>query len=226
MNFSSQNLFQIRAWVFSAREAKHLGVTTIFTYSHANTPLGQSERAYYLFYFILKKPLFQCSTFFTRNYIRRLILKGEGLRRPHYRGLSFSEQTKPFEANLHRRMAAVNSIFLQSIFFDAKKGSNSVSTTCRNVNCILHCFKTPVMCKYRLRSCKTYPLAFLAETVETGTKNRCLIEATHVLRRKLRKKNLRLFRNESVHEFYRLKALITLEQVSTTEYRKINKNLN
>ena len=28
---------------------------------------------------------------------------------------------------------------------------------------------------------------FLAETVETGTKNRCVIEATHVLRRKLRK---------------------------------------
>ena len=27
--------------------------------------------------------------------------------------------------------------------------------------------------------------AFLAETVETGTKNRCVIEATHVLRRKL-----------------------------------------
>ena len=29
--------------------------------------------------------------------------------------------------------------------------------------------------------------AFLAETVETGTKNRCVIEATHVMRRKLRK---------------------------------------
>ena len=29
--------------------------------------------------------------------------------------------------------------------------------------------------------------AFLAETVETGTKKRCVIEATHVLRRKLRK---------------------------------------
>ena len=26
--------------------------TTVFTYSHANTPLGQSERAYYLSYFI------------------------------------------------------------------------------------------------------------------------------------------------------------------------------
>ena len=27
--------------------------TTMFTYSHANTPLGQSERAYYLSYFII-----------------------------------------------------------------------------------------------------------------------------------------------------------------------------
>ena len=36
----------------SARKAKHLDVTTMFTYSHANTPLGQSERAYYLSYFI------------------------------------------------------------------------------------------------------------------------------------------------------------------------------
>ena len=26
--------------------------TTMFTYSHANTPLGQSERTYYLSYFI------------------------------------------------------------------------------------------------------------------------------------------------------------------------------
>ena len=34
-------------------------VTTMFTYSHANTPLGQSERAYYLSYFI-------------NEYIRRL----------------------------------------------------------------------------------------------------------------------------------------------------------
>ena len=29
--------------------------------------------------------------------------------------------------------------------------------------------------------------AFLAETMETGNKNRCVMEATHVLRRKLRK---------------------------------------
>ena len=33
--------------------------------------------------------------------------------------------------------------------------------------------------------------AFLAETEETGTKNRCVIEATPVLRRKLRKGKFR-----------------------------------
>ena len=35
-----------------ARKAKHLDVTTMFTQSQASTPLGQSERAYYLSYFI------------------------------------------------------------------------------------------------------------------------------------------------------------------------------
>ena len=34
---------------------------------------------------------------------------------------------------------------------------------------------------------------FLVETVETGTKNRCMIEATHVLLRKLRKIKFRAF---------------------------------
>ena len=38
--------------MISARETKQLDVTTMFTYSHANTPLGQSEHAYYLSYFI------------------------------------------------------------------------------------------------------------------------------------------------------------------------------
>ena len=50
--FSTQNLFQIRPCVISARKAKHLDVTTMFTYSHANMPLGQSEHVYYLSYFI------------------------------------------------------------------------------------------------------------------------------------------------------------------------------
>ena len=49
--FSTQN-FQVRACVISARKAKHLDVKTMFTYSHANTPLSQSECAYYLSYFI------------------------------------------------------------------------------------------------------------------------------------------------------------------------------
>ena len=55
--------------------------------------------------------------------------------------------------------------------------------------------------------------------METGNKNHCVNEATHVLRRKL-KKDIELFRNGSVHEFYRLKALITLEQVNTSVAKK------
>ena len=35
-----------------AGETRKRDVTTMFTYSHANTPLGQSERAHYLSYFI------------------------------------------------------------------------------------------------------------------------------------------------------------------------------
>ena len=38
--------------MISPRKAKHPDVTTMFTYSHANTTLGQSEPAYYLSYFI------------------------------------------------------------------------------------------------------------------------------------------------------------------------------
>ena len=44
----------MRAYVISARKAKLLDVTTMFTYSHENTPLGQSERAYY---FIINRRL-------------------------------------------------------------------------------------------------------------------------------------------------------------------------
>ena len=44
--------------------------------------------------------------------------------------------------------------------------------------------------------------------------------------RKIKFRGSELFRNVSVHEFYRLKALITLEQVNTTEWSKKNKNLN
>ena len=50
--------------MISARKAKHLDVTTMFTYSHANTPLGQSERAYHFSYFInMLKNMFICLLF-------------------------------------------------------------------------------------------------------------------------------------------------------------------
>ena len=51
-SFWTRKLFQSCACVISARKAKQLDATTMFTYSHANTPLGQSERAYYLSYLI------------------------------------------------------------------------------------------------------------------------------------------------------------------------------
>ena len=38
--------------MITARKAKHLDATTMFTYSYANITLTQSERAYYLSYFI------------------------------------------------------------------------------------------------------------------------------------------------------------------------------
>ena len=44
--------FCFRACIITARKAKHLDATTIFTYSHANITLAQIERAYYLSYFI------------------------------------------------------------------------------------------------------------------------------------------------------------------------------
>ena len=50
-SFELENFFQfVIAWL--AREKPQLDATTMFTYSHANTPLGKSERAYYLSYFI------------------------------------------------------------------------------------------------------------------------------------------------------------------------------
>ena len=51
-SFEHENFFKFSACVISARKAKQLDATTMFTYSHANTALGQSERAYYLSYFI------------------------------------------------------------------------------------------------------------------------------------------------------------------------------
>ena len=51
-SFELENFFKFGACMISARKAKQLDATTMFTYSHANTALGQSERAYYLSYFI------------------------------------------------------------------------------------------------------------------------------------------------------------------------------
>ena len=42
----------VQHFLINARKAKHLDATTMFTYSHANLTLAQSERAYYLSYFI------------------------------------------------------------------------------------------------------------------------------------------------------------------------------
>ena len=63
--------------------------------------------------------------------------------------------------------------------------------------------------------------------METGNKNRCVTEATHVSLvfckeslGNLNKCDLELFRNGSVHKFYRLKELITLEQVNTPVVEK------
>ena len=48
VEFSTKKPFQMRACVISTRKAKYLDVTNMFTYSRANTPLGQSERAFYV----------------------------------------------------------------------------------------------------------------------------------------------------------------------------------
>ena len=55
-------------------------------------------------------------------------------------------------------------------------------------------------------------------TVETGNKNRCVTELRIFCEEsfgKINKCDLQLFQNGSVHEFYRLKELITLEEVNT-----------
>ena len=61
--------------------------------------------------------------------------------------------------------------------------------------------------------------AFLAETVETGTKMGDRSKACFA-KKALKRLNLELFRNMSIHEFYHSKALITLKQVNTTERSK------
>ena len=68
--------------------------------------------------------------------------------------------------------------------------------------------------------------AFLADTVETGTKNRCVMEATNVLRRQLRKIKFRAFRKRVGPRTLSLESVDYLEQVNTTEWSEKNKNLN
>ena len=46
-------------------------VTTMVTYSHATTPLGQSERAYYLSYFINGNPLVHAKTKNNKTFNKR-----------------------------------------------------------------------------------------------------------------------------------------------------------
>ena len=52
-SFDSLIFVPVFEWfqIVLGKHRKH-EVTTVFTYSHLNTPLGQSERAYYLSYFI------------------------------------------------------------------------------------------------------------------------------------------------------------------------------
>ena len=66
--------------------------------------------------------------------------------------------------------------------------------------------------------------------METGDKNNGVTQgAAHVLQKKalgkVNAKDLELFWNRLVHKFYRLKALITLEQVNASLVEK-KKNLN
>ena len=53
-SFQLKKLFQICAYVISARKVKGLDVTTTFVYSNANMPLGQLEPAYNLSYFLIQ----------------------------------------------------------------------------------------------------------------------------------------------------------------------------
>ena len=64
---------------------------------------------------------------------------------------------------------------------------------------------------------------FLEETVEIGNKNKILLrDRSHACfaKKAWERLNLEFFQNMSVHEFYRLKALITFKQVNTIEWLK------
>ena len=65
---------------------------------------------------------------------------------------------------------------------------------------------------------KTRSEAFLAETVESENKCRDVTSTAY-------SKDVELFRNGLVHEFYRLKALITLEQANISVVEKKEESL-
>ena len=66
---------------------------------------------------------------------------------------------------------------------------------------------------------------FLAESVEPWDKNGGMQKPCIESLRNINVKDVELFRNGTVHDFYRLKALITLEQVITSVVEK-KKNVN
>ena len=66
---------------------------------------------------------------------------------------------------------------------------------------------------------------FLVESMEPWDKNGGMTKAMHRKLTKNNAKDVELFQNGTVHDFYRLKALITLEQVITSVVEK-KKNLN
>ena len=59
-----------------------------------------------------------------------------------------------------------------------------------------------------------------AETVETGNKNRCVTEATHVLKKSLGKVKFRAFLKRVGQRILFLDSDDCLEQVNTTEWSK------
>ena len=66
---------------------------------------------------------------------------------------------------------------------------------------------------------------FLAKTVETGDKNRSVTKAMYRIESCQRCRASSEWVTGSVHEFYRLQALITLQQVINSVVNKMN-NLN
>ena len=82
---------------------------------------------------------------------------------------------------------------------------------------LLNCrhFFLCVMCVFVCSKWDCGPQAFLADTMETGD----ITKAMHRIE-SCENKDVKLFRNRLVHEFYHLKKLITLEQMITSVVEK------